>query len=247
MNHELTAISLRGVAFETVPLVALADELARRAMDDSPPAPVRLVNTNSLASAGASAEYNELLHGPGINVPDGTPLRWLLSLLGRRRVPPMRGPDLFRMTLARGQKVGLRHFLLGGTPESLKLLESQVRSNYPHCKIVGSSSPPFRTLTDNERSEQDAAIRVSNPHIVWVGLGGARQDHEAARISTSLHVTAIGVGAAFDFVSGVKPEAPIWLRGSGLEWLHRLSTEPRRLLSRYTVQAISGLKWLASG
>ncbi len=104
---------------------------------------------------------------------------------------------------------------------------------FPGLKVVGSASPPFRPMTPAERFSQDEDIRTSGAAFVWVGLGTPKQDFEAARICHQLGVTTVAVGAAFDFLARTKREAHPLLRQLGLEWAHRLATEPRRLWRRY--------------
>ena len=81
--------------------------------------------------------------------------------------------------------------------------------------------------------ERDQRIRETGATIVWVGLGTPKQDVEVARLAASLPVVAVAVGAAFDFLAGTKPQAPIWMQKSGTEWLFRFASEPRRLAKRY--------------
>jgi len=95
-------------------------------------------------------------------------------------------------------------------------------------------SPPFRPLTPEEEDAMVARLNAARPDIVWVGLGAPRQDLWMARYRDRLEAPVlIGVGAAFDFHAGVKPQAPRWMRERGLEWLFRLACEPRRLWRRY--------------
>jgi N-acetylglucosaminyldiphosphoundecaprenol N-acetyl-beta-D-mannosaminyltransferase len=194
--------------------------------------PVRLVNTYTFSLARKDADYRSLITGPGLNLPDGTPIRWLSKLDGRR-LHMVRGPSLFLEVLRRSSDREVSHYLLGGAPETLEALQKKITSAYPACSIAGSESPPFRPLTSAEVSDQDARIVASGASIVWVGTGTPRQDYEAARLAREYGIIAVGVGAAFDFASGAKIEAPRHLQGSGLEWVFRLSTEPRRLWRRY--------------
>ena len=132
----------------------------------------------------------------------------------------------------RGREVSLRHYLLGSTPETLQKLQHSLESRYPGVRIVGSYSPPFRTMTPEELQKQDDEIRASGAEIVWVGLGTPKQDYEAARLA-SVGIMCAAVGAAFDFSAGTKAVSPQWVTALGLEWLHRLLSEPRRLWKRY--------------
>lgn len=97
-------------------------------------------------------------------------------------------------------------------------------------------APPFRSLTPEEEDEFVAAVRASGADIVWVGLGMPRQELFIHRIAGRLPgVALLGVGAAFDFLSGTVSQAPDWLQRVGLEWLYRLAQEPRRLWRRYAI------------
>lgn len=196
---------------------------------------VHLVNAYTVALADADARYREIFSGEAaLCLPDGKPLGWV-SILRRDspRVRQVRGPDFFPSLLDAGRTHALRHFLLGSEEEVLRDLQANVNKRFPGVEIVGTFSPPFRSLTEDELREQDRLVAASRPHIVWVGLGTPKQDYEARRIAFSLGVTCIAVGAAFDFTAGRKNEAPALLRSMGLEWVFRLLSEPRRLWRRY--------------
>jgi N-acetylglucosaminyldiphosphoundecaprenol N-acetyl-beta-D-mannosaminyltransferase len=127
----------------------------------------------------------------------------------------------------------LRHYLLGGDETTLSALRDEIAQRFPRAVIVGAESPPFRPLTVLERHEQDLRVHESGAQIVWVGLGTPKQDWEAARLVAGLPVVAMAVGAAFDFIAGTKPQAPVWMQRTGTEWFYRLAREPRRLTKRY--------------
>jgi N-acetylglucosaminyldiphosphoundecaprenol N-acetyl-beta-D-mannosaminyltransferase len=135
--------------------------------------------------------------------------------------------------LDRSDASGPTHYLLGGSPEVLAELQRAITERWPNAQVVGAESPPYRALTPTEQSAQDERIRQSGGQIVWVGLGTPKQDWEVARLAAELPVVAMAVGAAFDFLAGVKPQAPLWMQRTGLEWAYRLGTEPRRLGKRY--------------
>jgi N-acetylglucosaminyldiphosphoundecaprenol N-acetyl-beta-D-mannosaminyltransferase len=195
----------------------------------------RLVNSYTFALADTDPTYQALLARSGVNLPDGKPLVAALNCLDRGGHPfgQVRGPSFFVKCLDEGRAQGVRHFFLGGSPELLESLQRAVGQRFPGIQIVGMISPPFRPLTDTERAEQDAEIKASGAQVVWVGLGTPKQDFEAQRIRDEVGVTTAGVGAAFDFVAGTKPEAPEWMRRLSLEWVFRLMSEPRRLWRRY--------------
>src|SRR6185312_690533 len=118
--------------------------------------------------------------------------------------------------------------------EVLGQLERRLVDRFPRAIVAGSISPPFREVTDAENEAFAEQIVAARADIVWVGLGLPKQD-EWLRRSAALFAPAVGlgVGAAFDFLAGTKPRAPEWAQAAGLEWLHRLMKEPRRLAGRY--------------
>ncbi len=198
---------------------------------------VHLCNAWTLALADRDTDLRGLLNAaPAVNFPDGMSVVWANRLLHRADdLPATRvyGPDLFTDVLDGGRATGVRHYLLGGTPQVLADLGEAVRARWPGVLVVGQESPPFRPLTEAERAEQAERIRTSGAQVVWVGLGTPKQDVEAARLAAVLPVVAVAVGAAFDFVTGAKRQAPPWVGRIGLEWVFRLLSEPRRLWRRY--------------
>lgn len=225
-----------------VPITACTRAEAARLVLDLATAPrasgvdVHLCNAYTLALADADAGYGELLRRAGLNFPDGKSVVWANRLsrpdldLPTERVY---GPDLFGDVIALGREVGLRHYLLGSTPEVLGALVTQLGRSWPGSILVGTESPPFRPSSRAERRDQAVRIRRSGADVVWVGLGTPKQDIEVARLAAESPLVFVAVGAAFDFVAGTKPQAPPWMRDNGLEWVFRLATEPRRLWRRY--------------
>lgn len=191
----------------------------------------------TVALADTDATYASVFRNPDSAVfSDGVPVVWA----GKRLHPQLAGrwqrvygPDVMEAVLAASTADGPKHFLLGGTPETLDTLGAVIGERFPGAAVVGMESPPFRPLTQEETLAQDERIAASGAQIVWVGLGTPKQDWEVARLAKSLPVVAIAVGAAFDFLAGSKPQAPSWVQASGLEWVFRLGTEPRRLWRRY--------------
>lgn len=168
--------------------------------------------------------------------PDGMPLVWLARLCGHGHVGRVYGPDLMQAAFAASRARGWRHFLYGGRPEVAERLEEVLRRSYPGVEIVGRHSPPFRPLTQAEECEDWRRINAARPDIVWVGLGAPKQERWMARSAAHLDgPVLVGVGAAFDFLSGSTAQAPRWIRQNGFEWLFRALVEPRRLVPRYTV------------
>jgi N-acetylglucosaminyldiphosphoundecaprenol N-acetyl-beta-D-mannosaminyltransferase len=193
-----------------------------------------LCGVHGIITAQHSDTMMTALRGAWLNFPDGAPVAWLMRRVGERHARRIAGPDLMPLVIEAGQDVGTRHFLFGSTPETLALLERQLRDRYPRAIIAGSISPPFRELTDEENAAIAGQIVASGADVVWVGLGLPKQDEWLHRTAGMFApAVGLGVGAAFDFIAGTKPRAPKWVQGIGLEWLHRLMSEPRRLTRRY--------------
>ncbi|MCK9602802.1 MAG: WecB/TagA/CpsF family glycosyltransferase [Candidatus Omnitrophica bacterium] len=166
--------------------------------------------------------------------PDGMPVVWLGRLKGHKDITRVYGPDLMWEICAISENKGYRNYFYGSTPEVLSGLRKRLLVCLPGLKIAGYFSPPFYPLTEEEDKKIINMINNCKADILWVGLGSPKQDiwmHEH-RDAIGAPVI-IGVGAAFDFLSGLKKQAPRWMQRSGLEWLFRLITEPKRLWKRY--------------
>ncbi len=178
--------------------------------------------------------------------PDGMPLVWLGRLLGHSQMTRVYGPDLMLEVSRASTALGLRHFLYGGGDGIATLLARRLAARFPGLEVVGTYTPPFRTLQLEERQAVIEMIERSRADILWIGLSTPKQERWMAEFAPELRVPVmIGVGAAFDFHAGVKPQAPLWMQGSGLEWLFRLASEPRRLWRRYLL-SVGVFPWLVA-
>lgn len=170
----------------------------------------------------------------GLVTPDGMPLVWMARLLGHPRTRRVYGPDLMHALSALSAQRGYRQFYYGGNAGVAEDLAATLTGIYPGLAVAGTLSPPFRPLTAEEDAAIVAQINAARPDIVWVGLSTPKQEHWMAGHAGRLDAPVmIGVGAAFDFLSGKKTQAPRWMQRNGLEWLFRLGQEPRRLSRRY--------------
>jgi N-acetylglucosaminyldiphosphoundecaprenol N-acetyl-beta-D-mannosaminyltransferase len=165
--------------------------------------------------------------------PDGVPLVWGLRLLGIRSASRVYGPDLTPLVLQEAASKAVPVGFYGASPEVLNRLLETVRARFPGLPIAYSYSPPFRALTPEEDERIVQEINDSGARIIFVGLNTPKQDLWMAQHRDRVRAVMLGVGAAFDFVAGTKPQAPRWMMAAGLEWCFRLCTEPRRLWKRY--------------
>jgi N-acetylglucosaminyldiphosphoundecaprenol N-acetyl-beta-D-mannosaminyltransferase len=183
----------------------------------------------------------------GMVTPDGMPLVWLLRLFGMSRTDRVYGPDLMRKMTAVSSLRGYRQFYYGGAEGVADKLKQVLGNAHPRLEIAGALCPPFRELTPEEDQAVIDAINAARPHIVWVGLSTPKQEFWMAKQLGRLEAPVmVGVGAAFDFLAGTKRQAPLWMQRSGLEWLFRLCSEPRRLWRRYAY-IVPGFTILAVG
>ena len=194
---------------------------------------VCLATVNSIMEAHASGEYQRVMRNADLVTSDGMPLVWLLRWLGIPQATRVYGPDLVPMVLAAAAEQSIPVGFYGGSERALAKLLETVGRRFPHVKIAYAYAPPFRSLTPEEDDRQTGVIKDSGVRILFVGLGGAKQDHWMYAHQGRVNAVMLGVGAAFDYLAGTKPQAPRWMQRSGLEWLFRLVAEPRRLWRRY--------------
>jgi len=170
-----------------------------------------------------------------VTVPDGQPLVWALNALGHRNASRVYGPELMARYCERSAETGVPMYLYGGRDRrSLELLIAELGRRYPGLNVVGSYCPPFRPLDEAERRDVVGEIETSGARVVWVGIGQPKQEHWMSQMRHEIGpVLMVGVGAAFDFHAGLVRQAPAWMQRLGLEWLYRLTQEPKRLWARY--------------
>jgi N-acetylglucosaminyldiphosphoundecaprenol N-acetyl-beta-D-mannosaminyltransferase len=179
-------------------------------------------------------ELRRIFNASGMTTPDGMSVVWFLKLKGYKHVSRVYGPDLMLALCNAGVVKGYRHFLYGGEPGVADLLKTKLVARFPGLKICGTYTPPFGDLSAEEDRSVVDAINARAPDVVWVGLSTPKQERwMAAHLGRVKAPVLIGVGAAFDFISGRKPQAPRWMQQGGLEWLFRLAVEPRRMWPRY--------------
>ncbi len=191
---------------------------------------VCLAPAHNLMAARADAKLRAAMNASTLTVPDGMGTVWFLRSLGHK-AGRVYGPDLMQEA---AKQHGWRHFFLGGTPDVVDRMIARLQKGAPGMAVAGAYCPPFAELTPDDWEGAFDHINSSRADIVWVALGSPRQEQWMAENRAKLNAPLlVGVGAAFDFLSGEKPQAPVWMQRAGLEWLFRLASEPRRLWRRY--------------
>jgi N-acetylglucosaminyldiphosphoundecaprenol N-acetyl-beta-D-mannosaminyltransferase len=195
-----------------------------------------VANANDMVLARRDVFVRKSMEDSSLTVPDGISLVLLARFKGFKLKNRVYGPDLMLETLRLSEKKGYSNFFYGATDKTLGLLIQNLKVRFPELKISGSYAPPFRLLSKEEDGKIVKIINEVQPDIVWVGLGCPKQQLWMYEHKDKLRVPVmVGVGAAFDFFAGTKPQAPRWMGEHGLEWLFRLLTEPKRLWRRYLI------------
>ena len=196
---------------------------------------VCLCNVHSIVTARQNPAHAHALTSADMVTPDGAPVAWMLRRRGHGDQSRISGPDLMWTCFRRAAETGIGTFLYGGTQTTLRILENRLRKEFPGINIFGAYAPPFRALSAEEDVAAVDMINQSGAQIVWVGLGCPKQEAWMLAHQGRVNAVMVGVGAAFDFHAGIVKRAPQWMRRYGLEWLHRLLQDPRRLAARYIV------------
>lgn len=195
--------------------------------------------TTALAVHGVMTGAQDSTHRYRLNhfemiVPDGMPVRWGLNFLYRTGLPDrVYGPTLMLKLCERAASEQLPIFLFGSDADTLGALEKSLKLRFPTLPIAGSEPSQFRQLTDLESEQLAQRIRISGAKMTFVGLGCPRQEIWVYEMADRLSMPLFAVGAAFPFHAGMLPQAPSWMQRWGLEWLFRLTCEPKRLWRRY--------------
>jgi N-acetylglucosaminyldiphosphoundecaprenol N-acetyl-beta-D-mannosaminyltransferase len=204
---------------------------------------VCVTGVHGVMEAHRHPEFREILDRALLVVPDGMPTVWVGRAQGLGQISRVFGPDLMEEVCRRSVEKGFTHFLYGGKPGIAEELKRNLEQWFPDIQVVGTFTPPFRPLTNNEEGElQDLMARL-RPDLIWVGLSTPKQERFMSQFVSRLPFgVMIGVGATFDIHTGRLKDAPDWIKKAGLQWMHRLWQEPSRLWKRYLVNN-SGFLW----
>lgn len=196
---------------------------------------VCICNVHSLVTARQDKVFHTALINADMATPDGMPIAWMLRHMGFPNQERINGPDLMWNYCQLAERMKEPIFLYGSTQKTLDAIQKKLLDSFPKLLISGTYSPPFRTLTSQEDAEIIDIINNSDARVVFVSLGCPKQELWMAQHRGKINAVMIGVGAAFDYHAGTIKRAPLWMQHHGLEWLHRLYSEPRRLWKRYMV------------
>jgi N-acetylglucosaminyldiphosphoundecaprenol N-acetyl-beta-D-mannosaminyltransferase len=226
-------VNVLGVGISPINL-SLAVAAFRKAIESRSKGYVCVTGVHGVSEAQENQGFRAILNGAFLNTPDGMPMVWVGHWNGHREMSRVYGPDLLLEICRVSEQAKWRHFFYGGAPGVADRLAAALLERYPELSVVGTYTPPFRPLNDEEKEELRALVAKARPDIIWVGLSTPKQEAFMAEALPWLDTTLmVGVGAAFDLLSGRVKQAPRWIQRSGFEWLYRTFQEPRRLWRRY--------------
>jgi N-acetylglucosaminyldiphosphoundecaprenol N-acetyl-beta-D-mannosaminyltransferase len=195
---------------------------------------VCVAGVHGVMEAQRNPQLLEVYAGSEMTIPDGMPLAWVGRMQGNHAMQRVTGPDLMLEVFRRKEFEHVTHFFYGGREGIAKELRHKLTARFPWVKIVGTYTPPFRELSDPEAAEFIDTICRLKPDIIWIGISCPKQELFMARYLSELNTKLMfGVGAAFDYHTGHIRDCADWIKRAGLQWLHRLLQDPRRLWKRY--------------
>jgi N-acetylglucosaminyldiphosphoundecaprenol N-acetyl-beta-D-mannosaminyltransferase len=195
-------------------------------------------NLDHLRSYRRRPELREHFHSADLVLADGMPLVWASRLQATPLPERVAGSDLIWSLSREAAHRGASVYLVGGNPGSAEAAADVLQDAAPGLEVAGAHSPPMGFLDDaDERRRTETEVTASDPDIVYVGLPLDKQVELIPPLRERLpRAWFLGLGISFSFVCGEVRRAPAWMRASGLEWIHRLAQEPRRLARRYLVE-----------
>lgn len=239
---EPTRVRILGIPISLVNMSA-AVALVSRWSRSGPARRVFVRETASLMSAVDEPYLRHLHEDADLIVADGTPLVWISRIRGYgEQIGRIPGADLLDAVCSASLQTGGSHFFFGGRPGVAEEVAAKLTARFPGLKIAGTLCPPMRHIGPDFKFDPEAlhelqVIRESKADFIWVGLSSPKQEYWMSLAAPLLDRGVLfGVGAAFDFHAGTVKRAPRWMRENGLEWAHRLLSEPRRLWRRYLIQ-----------
>ena len=235
--------SVLGIPIAAVNLKSLATQLVNWASQEKPRT-IFVRDVHGLIRAVENDALRQMHLDADMVIPDGAPIAMLGKIRGYAgiigRTP---GADVVEAVCAASIASGHSHFFFGGQPGVAEAMKQNLLDKYPNLKIAGIFAPPMMILDaghnlDQQRLDEIALIRDTRPSFIWVGISTPKQEIWMTKAAPLVgNGVFIGVGAAFDFHAKLVQRAPLWMRKMGIEWLHRLLSEPKRLWRRYLIDA----------
>lgn len=191
-----------------------------------------IANVHMFIEAYKNAGFLGIIKDANLITPDGRPLIWALNILSGVKQARVAGMDLLPDLLKKLRERNVSVYFYGGTEIMLLNTRDYLKKHYPEISIGGLYSPPFSEMPYDDE-EIIKSINSNTSSIVFVVLGCPKQEKWMAHMRDKIHAVMIGIGGALPVMLGMQRRAPLWMQNAGLEWLFRLSQEPKRLFRRY--------------
>ncbi|MEV0645194.1 WecB/TagA/CpsF family glycosyltransferase [Phytomonospora sp. NPDC050363] len=228
--------TVAGIRFDALDEREVVDHV-RGALQEGRGGRIVTANVDIVRQALKHPEARAHVEAGTLVVADGAPVVWA-SKLARRALPArVAGSDLIWSLSGELGQLGGSVFLLGGRPGSELIAARRLAEASPGLRIAGALAPPMGFEKDPEIVRRVCEeVAAANPDMVFVGLGFPKQEWMISKLAPMLPgAWFMGCGASIAFVAGTLRRAPLWMQRSGLEWLHRMAREPRRLFARYVL------------
>lgn len=197
-------------------------------------------NVDHIVQLETNKELQDVYANASLILTDGKPLLWIAKWYGTPIKEKISGSDLFPLLCEMAARKGYKMFFLGAAEGVAAKAAENLTKRYSGLQVVGTYSPPFGFEKDMEEMEKiKSMIKDAKPEILIVGLGCPKQEKFMYHHCKDLGVpVSLGLGASFDFEAGNIKRAPRWMADHGLEWLFRITQDPKRMAKRYLVDDI---------
>lgn len=234
-RFEIPRANVLGVGVSALDIEEAVSQL-RSALDSDLRGYVCITGVHGVMEAQKDEVLRSILNSSLLTTPDGMPTVWIGRLQGFPKIRRVFGPDFMLRVCEMSCRMGYTHFLYGGNEGVAERLRTILIHRFPGLRVVGTYTPPFRPLTGKEETSLATIVARLRPDVFWVGLSTPKQERFMNEHLEKLETKVmVGVGAAFDFLTGAIRDAPPWVKNAGLQWLHRLMQEPGRLWKRYLI------------
>ena len=199
---------------------------------------VATINAHSTCQAVDDRVFADALKKADLLIPDGISIVLASRALGQDIPERVSGFDFFdAVSELANQRGNISYFFMGSSEAVLKRIQERLKNDYPNIVLAGTYSPPFKPVfTQEDNRDICDRINAAKPDVLWVGMTAPKQEKWIEENRNNIHVGfAAAIGAVFDFYAGSKTRAPAWMQRVGLEWLHRLLSEPKRVWRRYII------------
>ncbi|SMC33378.1 N-acetylglucosaminyldiphosphoundecaprenol N-acetyl-beta-D-mannosaminyltransferase [Moheibacter sediminis] len=206
---------------------------------------VCVANVHMLVEAHKNPDFAKIVNESDLAVPDGMPIAKSMDLLHGIKQERVAGLEIIQHLLKESSQKQIKVGFYGGTQEIQDETKKYIESNFPNVFVTNYKPHPFRELSPEEEQNLANEFNASHTQILFVATGCPRQEKWMSMHKGNINACMIGIGGALTVVTGMKKNAPEWMRNNSLEWLFRLILEPKRLFKRYAVTNTTFL-WLLS-